>query len=345
MAKTTQVQPEKWIGIIKEVKKQLGILKRQGISPTLRTMHYRLVTLNIGYGNTLNEYKSLSRKTARARECGILPIKCFVDNGREVINNGYHGNNSLKQPGEIIDDKIESLDWMDKLYPRILPKWYNQKHYVEAWVEKAALESTFVKFLEGTATRIVPNKGYSSLSFIFENFERLSHVENNEGKEIHVRYFGDYDPSGDDMDRDIKERIERLSGGELDIDFKRVAVTPEQIEQYDLPPMPTDSESIQKFHNDARTKDFVEKNGGREFAVELDALTVYAPEDFKEMVQDSVSEFYNEDIYEKELEERSTPEFKREVRQQVQTKVKEFLDMFDVDNVDDSDSDKSEGDE
>lgn len=29
---------------------------------------------------------------------------------------------------------------------------------------------------------------------------------------------------------------------------------------------------------DSRTKKFIEKNGGQEFAVELDALTVYAPE-------------------------------------------------------------------
>ena len=183
------------------------------------------------------------------------------------------------------------------------------------------------------AVRIGPNKGYSSLSFIFENFKRLSHVENIEGKIIHVRYFGDYDPSGDDMDRDIQERIDRLSGRALDIDFKRVAVTPVQIAQYNLPPMPSDVESIQKFHNDARTEKFKEKNNGQEFAVELDALTVYAPEEFKEMVQDTVSGFYDQDVYNWEVDKRSTKKFKKEIRQQVKTKVQEFLDSFDPKDV------------
>ena len=72
-------KPGKWETIINEVRNQLQILRGQGISPTLRGMHYRLASLDIGYGNTLNMYKELSRQSARAREDGRLPINCFVD--------------------------------------------------------------------------------------------------------------------------------------------------------------------------------------------------------------------------------------------------------------------------
>ena len=78
---------------------------------------------------------------------------------------------------------------------------------------------------------------------------------------------------------------------------------------------------------------FKEKNNGQEFAVELDALTVYAPEEFKEMVQDTVSGFYDQDVYNWEVDKRSTKKFKKEIRQQVKTKVQEFLDSFDPKDV------------
>ena len=73
--------------IIQEVGEQIrGTSRKERISPTLRTMHYRLVSLEV-IGNTKNEYKELSRQTARASEEGILPINCFVDQVREVYDN------------------------------------------------------------------------------------------------------------------------------------------------------------------------------------------------------------------------------------------------------------------
>jgi hypothetical protein len=330
MAKIAEGQ-DRWEKIIQEVSKQLGVLRSQGIAPTLRTMHYRLVSMGV-IGNTKNEYKELSRKTARAREKGILPIDCFVDQSRTVYNNEYRDDSELLKPEEYINNAISTLEIIDEGYASLeLPKWYNQKHYVEIWLEKDALKSTFVKHLGGRKVRIVPNKGYSSLTFINSNCERLVGISQEEpDKEIHIRYFGDYDPSGDDMDRDIEERIERLTGGVLSIDFQRVAVKPEQIAEYHLPEMPTDAQSIQKYNNDVRTAAFEAKNG-RRLAVELDALTVYASDALKQLVQDCVDEFYDEDIYNLEVGKRSTPAFKRRIRKMVHNRVQQFLEHHNID--------------
>jgi hypothetical protein len=61
------------------------------------------------------------------------------------------------------------------------------------------------------------------------------------GKEIHILYFGDFDPSGDDMDYHLNNAL-RFFGLE-DIDFQRIAVTEEQIEEFHLPPMPKSKET------------------------------------------------------------------------------------------------------
>jgi hypothetical protein len=71
--------------------------------------------------------------------------------------------------------------------------------YVEVWIEEQALAATFSSFLKGRDIRIVVNRGYSAWSFLYENCMRLLKVERS-GKEIHILYFGDFDPSGDDMD-------------------------------------------------------------------------------------------------------------------------------------------------
>ncbi len=258
-------------------------------------------------------------------------------------------NTDLQEPEEFIEDAVSELENIDSDYvSRALPRWYNQEHYVEIWLEKAAQESTFVHALKGREVRIVPNKGYSSLTFIWENCQRLLRVKDEEpDKQIHIRYFGDKDPSGEDMDRDIIERIEMITGwteGE-EFDFERIAVTVEQIKRYNLPEMPEDQETKDKYERDPTLKTFRENNDGIDYAVELDALAVYAPDDYIKLIQDTTDDFYVEEIYNAELEKRSSSEFRQEIRQTVYDKTKEFLDGYDTSDIDTGPSDEDEDDD
>lgn len=76
------------------------------------------------------------------------------------------------------------------------------------------------------------------------------------------------------MDRHLGEA---LSYFDLDyiVDFERLAITQQQIEEFDLPPKPEDSDTLEKLDNDSRTNGFIEKYGEL-FAVELDALLAIA---------------------------------------------------------------------
>ena len=83
----------------------------------------------------------------------------------------------------------------------------------------------------------------------------------------------------------------------------------------------------------------IEAKNGRSYAVELDALAVYAPNDYVKMIQNTVDEFYDQEIYDTELQERSSPEYKRMILQLVYRKTREFLDNYNTDDLDTSDSD------
>ena len=75
--------------------------------------------------------------------------------------------------------------------------------------------------------------------------------------------------------------------------------------------MPEDAETIKKYNNDPGKEAFEAENGGESYAVELDALAVYAPDDYIRLIQDTVDEFFDEDIHNLERDQRETPEFKK----------------------------------
>ncbi len=151
---------------------------------------------------------------------------------------------------------LEKLKNLPEEYPKLIPRWYRQPEYVEVWTEKDAMLGTFESILTGRDVRIVSNKGFDSLSWLLKNMERLYTWSiklinplafdpmNNDipaRKNIHVLYFGDFNPSGEEMDRDLRNRIDRLkenkhTGMSFDeIDFQRIAVTKEQVRKHNLP--------------------------------------------------------------------------------------------------------------
>ena len=65
-----------------------------------------------------------------------------------------------------------------------------------------------------------------------------------------------------------------------EIDFQRMTVTEEQIEEFNLPPMPKSKETIDKVNHDTRKDGFIKKYG-KLYVVELDALFFF--DEFKSL--------------------------------------------------------------
>jgi hypothetical protein len=283
----------------------------QGITPTLRTLFYRLVSVRV-IPNTKNSYKRLSKVLVKERKEGIIEWDAIADEGRLVVCNF---DDVYESPQEYIKRGIDYIKNADSEYK--VPRWHNQKHYVEIWLEKQALANAFESFLEYRQVRIAVNKGYAGWTFLNENANRLVEIRlKHPDKRIHVLYFGDFDPSGEDMDRHLVEALSYFDLNSYVIDFERIAVTEDQIEEYDLPPIPEDSETLDKLDKDSRKDAFIDKHG-QLIAVELDALLAIVPDQFKQLVQESVDQYFDEDTYRREQKLYSPKDIRRLVYQKI----------------------------
>jgi hypothetical protein len=146
----------------------------------------------------------------------------------------------------------QALSRTAQAYRRSL--WDEQKSYVEIWCEKEALAGVLV---EETALWDVPlmvTRGYGSITYLHDAAEIYGAIH----KPVYVYYFGDHDPSGLDIARNVERRLREFSE-RRDLHFERVAVTRQQIVDLGLQTRPTKK-------TDSRAKSF------RGRSVELDAI-------------------------------------------------------------------------
>ena len=235
------------------VAEALDVFKQYDTALTLRQLYYRLVSRHL-FPNTINSYKRLSRIMVQARENGDVPLNCLEDRSRRVLGRGDTGYISAT---DFLKRRIVGLRESWKEFR--MPMWVDQSNYVVVSLEKDALSRLVSDVANQYSVRTFPTRGYPSFTYV----QRMaSYIRNRlRGKPTVVLYFGDFDPSGVDIERDLTERLGKYDAG----DFKvvRIALKPDQIEKYSLPPMP-----VKK--SDVRSPSFVASYGNE--SVELDAL-------------------------------------------------------------------------
>jgi hypothetical protein len=108
-----------------------------------------------------------------------------------------------------------------------------------------------------------------------------------------ILHFGDHDPSGIDMSRDIEDRLKVFMGG---VEFKRLALNMDQVTQYSPPPNPT-----------KMTDSRAENNAGTGYADvygdecwELDALN---PTILSDLVRDEVESLIDQTKWDAKVDE------------------------------------------
>jgi hypothetical protein len=299
-----------WDNIIEIIKSELIRYHNQGYKPTLRSIFYLLYSKK-SISNTNSTYKSLVRATVKARQDGRLPIDCFADNSRNGVGNF---NEIFVDPIDYIGRTLSVIKNIPEAYQNFIPRWHKQLEYVEVWSEKDAMSDIFQSILKGKDVRIIPHKGFTSLTFLYECVKRLKQ-QKNKGKNIHVLYYGDFDPSGDYMVNDLLKRMKRLGLTPYEIDFQTIAVTQQQIKKYNLPFNP-DKMTIEKMNRDSRTTGFVAKYGHL-FSVEIDALPALIPDIFKDKVIQSVEQYFDRDIYAEVLSNISPNDINRLLKERI----------------------------
>ena len=263
--------------VIPNVKEIIKTRKEQGILQlTLRGLFYILVSINT-LENLYERYKGLSRKLVEAREREEIDPDCIVDESRSILDI----DDEFYSPEQIVDDDLEFLNHLPEVYvEQYIPRWYGQPHYVEVWVEKKAMGGVLKSILEDYEVRIVPTGGWTSFSYERKNLIRLQ-KKMTEGKEVHILYLGDYDPSGLRMDEKMVDKY----WSEYGIDSKRIAITTEQIREFGLQHLTNpDPEVVSKLRKDPNSGVFRKNNDGNLFQIEVDVLQVLNPAILKNLL-------------------------------------------------------------
>jgi hypothetical protein len=262
------------------VEEALEVFKQYDSALTLRQLYYRLVSKHL-FPNTINSYKRLSRIMVKAREQGDVPVNCLEDRSRRILGRGDTGYSSAE---EFLRRRITGLKESYKEFT--MPMWDDQPNYVLVSLEKDALSRLMSDIANQYSVRTFPTRGYPSFTYVNR---MATYIRNRlKGKPTVVLYFGDHDPSGVDIERDLEDRLRKYDAG----DFKviRIALTKDQIQQYNLPPMPVK-------RSDARSEGFLESYGDQ--SVELDALD---PNTLKFMVAQSIAANIDLDLWRKKEE-------------------------------------------
>ncbi len=257
--------------------------EEQGFDLTLRQLYYQFVSRDL-IPNKVAEYNRLGNIVSDARIAGLIDWNSIVDRTRELKSLGHWEN-----PREIIESAIYSFH---------IDKWEEQEFQVEVWIEKEALAGVISGICRELDIPYFSCKGYTSQSEMWKTGQRLI-AHQYKGKTPIILHLGDHDPSGIDMTRDIKDRLELFTYGVIEV--KRIALNLDQIKAYKPPPNPAKV-------TDTRAKAYIYEFGDNSW--ELDALE---PSVLVSLIKDHTKHLRDEDLWLKAVKKEEL--YKEDLRQ------------------------------
>ena len=193
---------------------------RQGFVLTLRQLYYQMVARAL-VPNTQRAYKRLGKLMTDARMIGMISWRAIEDRTRALQGNSHWAN-----PASIMESAVAGYR---------IDKWSTQPHRVEVWIEKDALVGVISGICSQLDIDYFSCRGYTSVSAMWKAGRRLRGYIRR-GQIPVILHFGDHDPSGIDMTRDILERLSLFAEAWLQV--SRIALNMDQVEVYDPPPNP-----------------------------------------------------------------------------------------------------------
>jgi len=343
-----------WDRILPRVKELLYQYRKQGFKPTIRQIFYRLVSERL-LPNHVNAYKALDYKLTRQREEGLEELGWRIgwkgEENVEDVSSGIHPDAFRDTSRRVIggDTGFSSLQEYFNQFLRYLEvaytrkRWENQPRQVIIWLEKDALAGVLEDIAKKYRVKLISSRGYSSFTYIYKQLVESLDLY----KPLVILLLTDFDPSGQDMKKDLKKRVLKyvydrysylMDSEDFDgvikvdeimkvnkdtyeywkeyegrgIEVKKVALTEEQVIEYNLPPLPAKT-------SDPRYEWFKRNYGDK--ATELDALP---PEILRQLVENAIIE--NIDMNAWKETEHIEREERRRIKEIVQ-KLREELDF------------------
>lgn len=270
---------------------------------TLRQIYYRLVAAG-EIENNRTAYQGLSKILTELRHDELVSWDAMEDRTRRTsTKRGFTDSQEYL--------KIVTSSFLTG-YTRC--RVQGQEKHVEVMIEKDALSKIFENVVWPYCMRVTTCKGYDSTTKVHKYAER-ARAAIAQGQTPVVLYFGDFDPSGWDMFNSMQKRLSekfKVHG----IVWKRIALTPEIIEEYQLPKNP---DALKR--KDPRANKFMELYG--DLSVELDALH---PEQLENLIEPALSDeidwdMFNEQQEIEEIEQANVKDLRNRIMALIETEM------------------------
>lgn len=254
---------------------------------SIRRIYYALEARQMIVSSDKN-YQMVQNAIKTARFHGLIdPDQILVDKGRQSrcgVENSYTAH-------RVIERLENTAYWYSVNF------WELSKSYVEVWQEKESVEPEFIPICRNYNVRLETGRGDQSIQVIWNAMKRWNLLLCR-GKKITVLYFGDFNPSGLHAPIAIQNTIAKLSRSWKDrfdndfskIEFKRIGLTLEHINQYHLPQNPTKQTSLK---DKVIAKRFIRKYG--DINVEIESLAERNKEGFLQMIENALKDHVDEE--------------------------------------------------
>lgn len=266
--------------VIERINEVLADAERDNVQMTLRQVYYKFVK-NGWCPNSDREYKKLGTALDTGRMNGLISWTAIED-----MNRSLYGKRTVAAP----EAMLEGLD--EKFH---LDLWAEQQWRPEVWVEKLGMLNVISDICDQLRVDFFACKGYNSQTEAWKAGRRMARYI-AKGQRPIVFHLGDHDPSGLDMTRDNRERLELFAG--VPVTVVRLALNMDQIEELGperCPPNPTkltDSRAGDEFTPGS----YVYEHGHSSW--EVDALE---PTYIRDLIDQNVSRLRDEELWERAL--------------------------------------------
>jgi hypothetical protein len=236
---------------------------------TVRQVFYQLVSRGIVPKTENRGYRPVQTQVLKMRREGLLSWDFIAD-----------GTRWMRKPTtyDSVDDALRAVQ---RAYRRNL--WRSQQVRIEVWLEKDALAGVVDKVTVPWDVALMVSRGTSSASFLHSAAEHATAAWNVEGIRTAVYALYDFDAAGDRAARNVENGLREHAAG-VPISFERLALTPAQVVEWNLPTRP------------AKRSDPEAASFGA-VAVELDAIP---PDLLVGLVDAAISRQVDADAWEKE---------------------------------------------
>jgi hypothetical protein len=177
-------------------------------------------------------YAQVQHRVAELRRSGIIPYNWVSDATRR----GYH-----------VDTFTSEADFIRSLAGSYRADvWARADVYCEVWCESRSIAGVIQDTCAHFAVSLYPAGGFASMTLVYQSAEYIRYAAR--GRKAVIFYIGDYDPAGVLIDRDIENQLEQHLAGEVELDFRRLAVNEHQIAAWNLPTKPRKSSDRRALH-------------------------------------------------------------------------------------------------